>query len=313
MAVSDQTLRLRSGVSPHTVRELIEHDLRNACGSEVTDLRPIRSKDGVHVYRCVCDGAPAVVKHFERQEHRREIVNYRVLTRLGVPTVRPLALGHSTIVLEDLSVSGEWRLGVAEDLNDTDVARALAHWYFALHESGPAAPELDGMYFEYDALTEANLSALCERLPEGSAVFRLLARRLERLGELLAAVPLTLTYNDFFWTNLAVRRDKQAALMFDHNLLGKGFRSSDLRNLGSFSPTAHAALLEEYDRSFAARHGRVRVDECRVEAELDEVLAPVTSLIVAYGRSELPSWARPAIREATDGTLLNKAKRLLGP
>ncbi len=299
MAVSDQTLGLRSSGSPHTVRELIEHDLRKTCDSEVIDLRPIRSKDGVHVYRCVCDGAAAVVKHFERQEHRREIVNYRVLTRLGVPTVRPLALGHSTIVLEDL--------------NDTDVARALAHWYFALHESGPAAPELDGMYFEYDALTEANLSVLCERLPEGSAVFRLLARRLERLGELLSSVPLTLTYNDFFWTNLAVRRDKRAALMFDYNLLGKGFRSSDLRNLGSFSPTAHAAVLEEYDRLFAAHHGRVRVDECRVEAELDEVLAPVASLIVAYGRSELPSWARPAIREAADGTLLNKAKRLLGP
>ena len=33
----------------------------------------------------------------------------------------------------------------------------------------------------------------------------------------------TLTYNDFYYTNMMVAKDKSSALMFDYNLLGKGY------------------------------------------------------------------------------------------
>ena len=41
----------------------------------------------------------------------------------------------------------------------------------------------------------------------------------------------TLTYNDFYYTNLAVLKDGTSAIMFDYNLLGKGYAYADTDTL----------------------------------------------------------------------------------
>jgi len=68
---------------------------------------------------------------------------------------------------------------------------------------------------------------LCEKLPEAADTFQYVLSRYSKLREILD----TLTYNDFYWSNFIVRKDRQAALMFDYNLLGRGYRYSDMRNV----------------------------------------------------------------------------------
>ena len=88
----------------------------------------------------------------------------------------------------------------------------------------------------------------------------------------------TLTYNDFYYTNLAVARDGGSALMYDYGLLGAGYAYADVRNVCSaLRGGAREAFLEEY--------GPVDGDEAR----LDAVVSVLNGLISAYGRERLPA------------------------
>ena len=48
---------------------------------------------------------------------------------------------------------------------------------------------------------------------------RVLTDRFGELRKRMDAAPRTLAYNDFYYTNLAVKKDASEALMFDYNLL----------------------------------------------------------------------------------------------
>ncbi len=47
------------------------------------------------------------------------------------------------------------------------------------------------------------------------------------------------------------------------------------------------------------------------EARIDGVASPLFELISAFAQEQFPAWASEAKQAALDGTLLNKAKRLL--
>ena len=306
-----QTIQLRPVEPDPEITDRISKDLQNASDKQIHSFKLIRSKRDVHVYSCLYGEVPAVVKYFENEEDRREILNYRILIRSGIPTIRILAFGGSALVMEDLSQSEKWRLGVPEDLSDTDTAQCLAQWYFAFHEKGAAVSELNTLYFEYDGITKKSLEMLCARFPEASGIFMFILSRFDKLRNLIYEPSFTLTYNDFYWTNFAVRKDKQAAMMFDYNLLGKGYRFSDFRNVRSLAETAYQAFLDEYERLYVKKHGHTRHEEERLEVKIDEVAAPLFSLIVASRQEQFPEWAEYAKEEALDGTLADKAKRLL--
>lgn len=293
---------------PEIITRILQ-DLKNA-PDEVNGFSLIRSKHGVYVFRCLYGNTPAVVKYYEKED-RREILNYRILIRHDIPTVRIMAFGEESLVMEDISQSEQWRLGMPEDLDDIGVAKCLAHWYFLLHENGTAVSELDTLYFEYDGITKENLESLIEKLPEASELFLFILAGYEKLHKLLYRPAFTLTYNDFFWTNLAVRKDRQAAMMFDFNLLGRGYRYSDFRNVMSFSEKAYLAFTDEYERLYVNKHGNTRREEEQLEKRIDDVAAPLFTLIAAYEQYKFPEWAEYAKKEALDGTLLERAKDLL--
>ena len=96
----------------------------------------------------------------------------------------------------------------------------------------------------------------------------------------------TLTYNDFYYTNMVVARDGSAAFMFDYNLLGKGMVVSDLRNVTySLSPAAKDAFLAAYGPFDP------------LEEMLDDVVSPVVTLWLACQRQSFPNWAVDALQE----------------
>ncbi|MCL2409694.1 MAG: aminoglycoside phosphotransferase family protein [Oscillospiraceae bacterium] len=295
------------------ITKLIKQDLQDISPKPIRNFRLIRAKSGVYVYRCLYDGIPAVIKYFEKEDDRREILNYRILARHGIPAIKTLALGKAALVMEDISISEDWRLGVSEDFADADVARSLAQWYFTFHENGSAVPELETLYFEYDRLTEENLKMLIQKLPEAEELFRFVLTHYDRLRELIYKPSFTLTYNDFYWTNFVVRNDKKAAMMFDYNLLGKGYRYSDFRNVcWGISDEARAAFVDEYNRLYFEKHGQTRTEAERVEQSIDDVAGPLFTLFVAFTEQEnFPDWAEKYKNEAINGYLLSKAKQLL--
>lgn len=56
---------------------------------------------------------------------------------------------------------------------------------------------------------------------QNNALWQAIAERYGAIRSRIDALPRTLTYNDFYWTNLIVSIDRERAFMFDYNLLGK--------------------------------------------------------------------------------------------
>jgi len=290
----------------------INQDILFSSDKQLEDFQRIQEKWGIHVYKCKYGGIPAVVKYFEVDWAKREIVNYRLLNEYGIPTIKVLVYGESSVVMEDISASDDWRLGVAEDLQDAEIAKNLAHWYFTLHEQGLGAVEANpALGGEYDAISEESIKMLRDKFSESAETFDYILSRYEKLRELIKMPTQTLTYNDFYWSNFIVRKDKQAAMMFDYNLLGKGFRYSDMRNVrSSMSETAGDAFAGEYKRLYVEKYGSYSNATEAEEKRIDDVAACIYSLYAAVQQG-MPKWAEGAKMEVIDGTLLKRAKRLL--
>ena len=292
----------------------IKQDIFSANGKLIDNFYLIREKRGVHVYKCVYDGISAVVKYFENEDDKREIKNYRILKKHNIPTIRILAYGFSSIVMEDITVSDNWRLGIAEDLHDADIAESVADWYFTFHENGISVTELKTLYFEYDEITEENIKMLCKKFPETTDTFSYIITKHDKLRKLIDKPSYTLVYNDFYWTNFIVQKDKRQAIVFDYNLLGKGYRYSDIRNVcSSLSEEAGKIFVDEYNRLYVNKYGMNRTKEEYTEKQIDDICGPLFSLIyhvkpkIDFESGNLPEWAK----EISDGTLLHRAKKLL--
>ena len=81
------------------VTKRIEEDIYAVSQKPIKNFRIIRAKSGVYLYKCLYDGKAAAVKYFEKEEDRREILNYRILVRHAIPTIRTFALGDAAIVM----------------------------------------------------------------------------------------------------------------------------------------------------------------------------------------------------------------------
>ena len=258
-------------------------------GHENAPFSLIREKEGVTVARVFLENGTAILKAFEKGVSAREIENYRILASLGIPTLKLMGSAPRSLLMEDIAASQELRLGTEEDLDDPEVIRALARWYRELHARGAEYVRLhgEGMYDEDDLFTRENVLMTGERLGISECpAFREIAESFDGIRAALDSAVKTLCYNDFYYTNLAVSRDKSRALMFDYNLLGKGSPENDVMNAAYwFSEENTALFLEEYgivDRSMT---------------ELRHRIAPVISLISALQRGIFPDWAQEALEE----------------
>ena len=134
---------------------------------------------------------------------------------------------------------------------------------------------------------------------------------LENLNTLISEIMLTFNYNDFHWTNLLISKDKSAAMPFDYNLLGAGFRYNDIRNVSSgLSEQAETVFLNEYNRLYEEKYGHSRKEEEFKEQQIDKVTSVLISLITAFERKNFPSWANSAKNAVINGDLLKAARNL---
>lgn len=264
----------------------------------------IRTKDQISLYRVEAGGKRYVLKVFGKQEDAREIDNYLLLKELGIMTL-PL-LGHTAnaIVLPDVTVSEHYRLGTESDMSDPKAARAAARWYKKLHERG--REWLSGsekmLYDESDVITWENMERIAERTgTKEHALWKVLGEHFSLLRSRIDALPRTLTYNDFWWTNLIVAKDMESAFMFDYNLLGKGTAYGDIRNVT-------CALSSEAAEAFREEYGIEGMEE---QALADSVISPLVTLSFACERESFPGWAQDSLEALKNGDILKKLSKWL--
>lgn len=263
---------------------------------DCTSLEHMRSKDGVHLWRIFRGDDSFVLKHFEKAEYRREIENYRLLKSHGVHTLKIYGETDCAILMEDVSRSEKFRLGVENDMSDAEIAAKLAQWYKKLHSINAG---LTGMYDETDFFTRENIAAIKGKSSDIPA-WKILEENFNAIKYRLDNLRRVVTYNDFYYTNLVVARDKSSAFMFDYNLLGRGYALSDVRNV-TYS------LSDEAAKAFTAEYGPTDP----MEHLIDDVISPVITLHMAYQREDFPAWGNEAL-ETVKNTLEAKIYLLTG-
>ncbi len=265
---------------------------------------PMRVKDGVSLFRVESEGNFYVLKVFEKREDTREIENYRLLASLGIQTLPLLAATECAILLPDLNADDTFRPGTGEDLTNVRVARALAKWYRNLHDKGRdwLAGRRAALYDETDGITPDNMAKVARRTgTTENPLWKEFAAHAAEIRSRIDALPRTLTYNDFYWTNLAVAKDFGQAFLFDYNLLGKGLAYGDVRNVTcALSPEAAAAFRETY--------GMEGLEE---EQRADAFLAPLVTLVFACEKETFPDWAAEALAQLKNGTVAKALREWL--
>lgn len=267
---------------------IIRNEL-NSMGIVCDDVTMLQNKNGITVARIASSGKSYVLKCFRKEDFKREIMNYQVLSSLGIPTIKATAFTDSAILLEDIGQSTVYRLGMPADLSDPEVARRIAVWYKQLHNLGYDYVQQHGMdmYDEADYFTLENIACIKDKTrTQNVPAWSLLEQHFDMIRAMLNKVRRTLTYNDFYYTNMVVARDESSALMFDYNLLGKGYAYSDLRNvMSSLSDEAGKTFLEEYGNFDST------------EKALDDVVSVVVTLYLACQREQFPNWAHSLLDE----------------
>ena len=152
------------------------------------------------------------------------------------------------------------------------------------------------LYDETDMVTPENINHIAEATGTAdNPLWRAFTDNIHIIRHHIAALPRTLTYNDFYYTNLIVSQDRQTAFMFDYNLLGKGYAYSDIRNVtNSLSEEAATAFVDAYGLG----------DAIKKQATADAVLSPIITLCYACKRGCIPAWAKPSLEQVKDGHVL---------
>lgn len=265
----------------------------------------MQQKDGIAVARVLCGDRSFVIKLFENEEFCREIENYRRLSALHVPTLHVEATTERALLLEDVCGSNTYRLGTREDLEDPAIAALIAKWYRQLHDAGYRYIEQNkdvALYDENDVITLENIEEIKRKTDTaGFPVWNLIEHNFNCIKRQLDRTKRTLTYNDFYYTNLIVSKDGTSAMMFDYNLLGKGYAYADIRNVcSSLPPEAGEAFRRAYGGFDAS------------EAMIDDVVSVLTSLHFACQKEQFPFWAEDVLAGLNSVLYSEKIFSILG-
>lgn len=248
----------------------------------------MRDKDGVRVLSGRLNGRRVVVKHFSDPRQAREIANYVLLQQFDVPTLEVVAAGTDWLALENMDdASSSWRMASSADLAEPHIVTQLGAWYSRLHRAGLAAgADQLPTYDELDLLSRESLEQVARRYPHLAVGLAAAAARLPEWLRADRQWPRTVTHNDFAWTNLAIARDGRSVVMFDFNLMGRGTRAADLRNVASGLPPESRA---PFRAAYESASGEVPEEEFNSDARLVHLV----SLVIAERRgfAQLPRWA----------------------
>lgn len=258
-------------------------------------LETIQNKEGIIVARVKNDTTSLIIKYFKNVEFRREIENYKILSSLHIPTLNIISTTENALLMEDICESDKYRLGIKEDLDNPMVASLIAEWYRLLHDRGSSFIEKSNdsrsFYNENDIITLENIELIKQKTCTSTLpVWRLIENNYDSIHNYIRNIKRTLTYNDFYYTNLIVAKEQTSSMMYDYNLLGKGYAYADIRNVSSsLSPKAQEAFLDTY--------GEYNKEELIV----DGVASVIIGLYFASQKQYFPTWANELLAKLHNG------------
>lgn len=271
-------------------------------GIKADSLEEIREKDGIALLRIKTGRKSFVFKYIENEKFQRETEIYEILSSLEVETIKVFAMTEKSILMEDIAESEKFRLGTKEDMSDPEVAKALAKWYRNLHFTGYGYVEEYGkdLYSENALITKENLAFVKTKTgTKNLPVWKIIEENFAKIKSAIESERKTFNYNDFYYANLVVAKDKSKAFMFDYNLFGKGPAYSDINNVcWSLSEEAKTVFLNEYGE----------IDER--EKIIEEAAMVLVSLFFACKREEFPDWGAELLEELK-GDYIKKIEALL--
>lgn len=259
----------------------------------------LQSKDGIYVYRIKLKDKFAVMKYFEKEEYRREILCYEKLKKSHIDTIPILNQTNSCIIMEDMTSSKKYRLGTEDDLYDKKIITSLAKWYRKFHAVKLTEDEKNNYYSEAGLITKENIQKI-QKYDLENECFKFLSLHYNKLMDQHREYQVCLNYNDFYYTNFIVSKDKRSAFMFDYNLLGVGYRYNDIRNVCS-------ALNEDMKHIFLEEYGKFNPKE----KITDNWMSPLICLVYASQRDTFPNWATESLEQLKGGSVLNAMKSAL--
>ena len=270
-----------------SIERTIRSELKKAGIAPGTyELQMIRGKFGISVFRIKTETGSFVGKYFGKEQlhGRKEIRHYAALNAIDVPTLHTIAQTDRLLLMEDIEASGRYRLATEEDMSDPQSARLIAQWFRQLHSGGKQFDGLAGMDILENAeealRTEDITNAMLQSNTRENPFWALLTNHAEDLKRSHSRLCSTITYNDFWWDNMAVAADASTAIMFDYNCVHRGYAYRDIRHILSvLSKKAGAAFLDAYG------------EFSKEEKAFEDVYFPLTRLISAYRMETFPAWA----------------------
>lgn len=255
----------------------------------------LSNKDGVFVVELIDLPNRPILKYFEKEEYRREIYYYTMLRNNGIKTINVINYWDDALLLENMQCNVDCRLATHEDLLNEDVIISLARWYKKLHQTGREILKKDDhgiFYSEYNLLVMDELSLVKENTGYyNDDYWSLLQKTIEAITPYYLENQ-TITYNDFYYGNVIVSQNQDYTFMFDYNYLKKGLAYSDVSNVFS-------GLDKKMHNLFLGAYGGYH----DFEKNIDQVISPIISLIVAYKRNDFPDWANDSLNKLVSGEL----------
>ena len=262
-------------------------------------IQPIQDKFGISVFHIVKNNESYVGKYYsDEQIHgRREINHYTMLNEIGVPTLNVVAHTDCLLLLEDISASDLYRLGTEDDMSEIRVAHLVGKWVNLLHVKGRNykglldLPLLDNINNELDI--EKIYNAIQKSGTEDNPFWSALIENIENIKRNYLQLCNTVTYNDFWWDNLAVSKNYTSVIPFDYNCVYRKYAYADIRHILSvLSDEAGTAFLEAYG------------DYDENEKAFEDLYWSSTGIIAALNMDELPSWADKFVEMLNNGMLM---------
>ncbi|MCC7409925.1 MAG: GNAT family N-acetyltransferase [Phycisphaeraceae bacterium] len=267
---------------------------------QITRIELLHRRKINWIYRLWCGDRSWILKWIVQPQRSSEIAFYRLLSECGVPVLKH-RIGDRALLLEDVEHSAQWRLAREADAEKGETGRAVATWYRTLHAVGRQLVErkdsrLAGLSWEFAPLSAEVVHSIGDTLGlSDQPGWSLAERHVQELVAKACQRPMTLSYNDFHWSNLALARSPAATvpgIVFDYHLAGIGLAYSDWRNVLS-------CLKADAADAFKETYGPVDpLDEC-----LDRPLALIHALQMVAESPVRPTWAQPLIDQVHDGRL----------
>ena len=223
----------------------------------------MQEKDSIYLFRVFDNNKSYILKYFSSDKYKKEINYYKILSSLGVQTLKVISNTDNSLLLEDISCSN-YRLCTEKDYCNDKYVSAIARWFRTLHDAGKDA-DLTMFDSFLSPLTLDNILYIKKELAIENKAVNFFIQNYNYIMSVINSAQFTILHNDCGYNNSVISKDSNNAFMFDYNYMVKGLAYFDVYNFC-------ANLNEEMKEYFLDEYGYVNPSEQKIHKTLDIIL-----------------------------------------